>query len=517
MADIVETIKDGHRVISVAETISLAESISPESPSKAKHTKVLLLNPPFSLEKRYGRSIAKIGTILIPLGLGYIAAVIDKARYRVKILDCQAENMGKEEIVNYCEKERFDVIGVYCNTSNFNSTKELCRAIKEKLPDCRFIAGGPQAFNEKIPTLDNDIIDFIVYGEAEDTFVELLNAIEYKWDDERKGKVLGMGYKSADGKIVMNQPRPFIGDIDSLPFPARHLFNLKLYKPSPNQYKRVPYFSVMASRGCPYTCTFCNIVNMWERKYRIRSPDNVIAEMRELKEKYGARDIGFWDDIFGLSKKWMHEFCNKLIEAKLDLVWSCLTRVDLVDIDTLKLMKKSGCWMIFFGMESLDEDVLRAVDKKTSPAQNLRAIELAQEAGIEVRANFIIGCPDETPEKVKKELKLLCKANPDYVKFNIMTPYPGTKIYEQIKQGMWGTMLEDRERFTHYNVTFVPSGYKDAKEVEKMRRYAFTKFYLRPGYIIPKLLSIRSMTDLRRYYDGFNAIKSLALSKIKNW
>ncbi|MEK6809009.1 MAG: radical SAM protein [Nanoarchaeota archaeon] len=483
--------------------------------SEVKYTKVLLLNPPFSLEKRYGKSIAKIGTVIIPLGMGYVAAMIEKARYPINVLDCQAENIDKDGIVKYCEQGKFDVIGVYCNTSNFQSTKELCRTILEVLPNVKFIVGGPQAFNEKIGTLDNDIVDYMIYGEAEETFVELLNAIEYKWNDEKKSAILGLGYKSVESKIIINPPRAFIKNLDSLPFPARHLFNLKLYRPSPNQYKRLPYFSIMASRGCPYSCTFCNIVNMWERKYRIRSPDNVIAEMRELKEKYGARDIAFWDDIFGLSKKWLYEFCNKLIESKLGLVWDCLLRVDLVDFDTLKLMKKAGCWMIFYGVESLDDDILKAIDKKATAEQNLRAIELTKKAGIEVRANMMVGLPNETPEKLKRSVKLLCKANPDYVKFNITTPYPGTKLYDQVKEGMWGTMIDDMEKYTHYNATFLPNGYKDLKEVERMRRYAFTKFYLRPSYIIPKILSIRSMTDIRRYYDGFSAVKSLALSIIK--
>ena len=499
----------------MAELVGTVQVSYDTNCNKAKTIKVLLMNPPFSLKKRYGKAIAKIGTILMPLGLGYIAAMIEKKGYPIKVMDCQAENLEQMDILDYCTKEKFDVIGTYCNTSNFQSTKTLIKSIKDILPNVKIVVGGPQAFNDKVATLDNEVVDFIIYGEAEETFPEILDAIEYGWSDEQKATILGFGFKSYDGKIVINPSRPFIKNLDSLPFPARHLFKLELYNPSPNQYKRLPYFNIMASRGCPYTCTFCNIVSMWERKYRIRSPDNVIAEMRELKDKYGARDIGFWDDIFGLSKKWMHEFCNKLIEAKLDIVWDCLLRVDLVDLETLNLMKKAGCWMIFYGCESLDDDILMAIDKKTTTEQNIKAIKLTKQVGIEVRANMMVGCPAETPRKLKRVVKLLCKANPDYVKFNIMTPYPGTAIYEQIKDGMWGKMIDDAEKFTHYNATFVPFGYKDLKEVEKMRRYAFTKFYLRPSYIVPKLLSIKSMTDIRRYYNGFGAIKSLALNRIK--
>ncbi|MAF36637.1 hypothetical protein CL622_05990, partial [archaeon] len=269
----------------------MEESLNPQSiqedqaTSMVKTTKVLLMNPPFSLEKRYGKSIAKIGAVLLPLGLGYVAAVIERAGYPIKILDCEAENLDGEDVLQYCIKEKFDAIGVYCNTSNFNTTLTLCRQIKAALPGIKIITGGPQATNEKTATLQNDVFDFIVFGEAEETFVEILDSIEHKWDDNKKRSILGSGFKLHDTKeVIVNPSRPFIKDLDTLPFPARHLFKQDIYNPAPNQFKKLPYGSIMASRGCPYTCTFCNIVSIWKQEYRIRSPDNVISEMKHLKD-----------------------------------------------------------------------------------------------------------------------------------------------------------------------------------------------------------------------------------------
>ena len=466
--------------------------------------KILLLIPPFSLEKRYGKGLSKVGTLIHPLGIGYIASILESEGHEVSILDTQVEDMDYESTIKYCLETKPDIIGMYCNTSNYNVVMGISKEIKKSL-NVKIIVGGPQATIDGKHPLTNESIDYVIFGEAEETFKELVHAIE-----ENKMDLYGIGGLSwRNGMIITNKPRAWIKNLDELPFPARHLLKLDLYSPSPQHYRELPYFNMTASRGCPFSCIFCSSGDIWDHKYRLRSADNVIAEIKLLKEKYGARDIGFWDDIFGINPKWIEEFCNKMVEQKINVNWSCEFRVDTAKPELLKLMKRAGCWCIFYGIESLDQDVLNAIDKRVKVQQILDALKWTKEAGIEIRANFIIGNPAETPEKFKKVVEEICKLDLDYVKFNVMTPYPGTRLYEEVKQGKWGTMTEETDKLTNYFTTFKPHGYESLEQIDQLKKWAYRKIYLRPKYIFSRLSEIRSFTDIKRNVKG-----ALALVKI---
>ncbi|MBI4739623.1 radical SAM protein [Candidatus Woesearchaeota archaeon] len=483
--------------------------------------KVLLMNPPFSNEQRYGKGISRIGTALHPLGLLYIAAVLEKGGYSVEVLDAPVEGLDETSTVEKIKSSKPDLIGIYTNTSNYNAVVKLSARIKSGLKT-RILLGGPQTAINQQESLSNAAVDFIVHGEAEFAILDLCNAVNCNTVNADSAKesllnksllnillnIKGLGFKWEEQTHV-NPPADKIKDLDSLPYPARHLIDVSLYRPSPNHYTKLPHANMTASRGCPFTCTFCSSADIWGHSYRIRSVDNVIGEIRELVEKHGIRSISFWDDIFGIRKAWIHEFCEKVIEQKLDFEWWCLLRADLADLETLKKMKAAGCWSIFFGIETLDQELLDSINKRTTVEQNIAAIRNTKEAGIQVRANFIVGLPNETPEKLKKTVKLVCKLNPDYVKFNVMSPYPGTKLYDEIKQGKWGEMTEETDKLTGYFATFRPYGYKDFDELNKMRKYAFRKFYFRPRYIAGRLASIRSFEDIKRYWDGMIALVGL--------
>lgn len=268
--------------------------------------------------------------------------------------------------------------------------------------------------------------------------------------------------------------------------------------------------TMMVSRGCPFNCTFCDVETIWTRRYRCRSVQNVMKEIKELIKNYGIREINFWDDVWGVNKQWIEEFCEAIFKEKLDLTWCCECRVDTVDRELLKKMKKAGCWCIFFGVESLDQEILQAINKRITVEQVANALKWTKEAGIETRANLILGLPKETPAKVREILKKLCQLNPDYVKFNILTPYPGTVVYKEIKEGKWGKIVDESyNKLTGYFATFLPEGYKDIEELKKIKKWAFRKYYLRLGYILPRLLAIRSLEDVKRYLKGALAILSI--------
>ncbi len=463
---------------------------------------VLLIMPPFSMAERYGRGIEKIGSSLPPLGLLYLGAELEGAGYLVKIFDTQIDSWDIKKV------EKPDIVGIYCNTSNYHRSLELAKEIKNSF-NVPIIFGGPHVTTRPVEVLNNNCVDYAVIGEGERTIVELIGVLNNQYPDLKLDDVKGIGFKK-NGEPIINPRRELIQDLDSIAFPARHLVLMDKYQPSPNQYKRFPMTTMMMSRGCPFNCTFCDVETIWTRRYRTRSVQNVIAEIKQLIKDYGIKEINFWDDVWGLSKEWINEFCDTIIKEKLDLTWSCECRVDTIDLETLKKMKKGGCWCIFFGIESLDQEILEAVNKRITVPQVMKVLEWTRGSGIEIRANFILGLPKETPAKVKKMLEILCRLNPDYVKFNILTPYPETALYKQIKEGKWGKIVDESyDKLTGYFATFLPAGYKDIDELKKIKKYAYRKYYLRWGYIVPRLLSIRSLEDLKRYFRGALAIMSM--------
>lgn len=468
-----------------------------------KMKSILLINPPLSDNKRYGKGISKISSILPPLGLMYLGAVLEKNDYVTEILDCQLEKFDIHETISYIVmKKKFDYIGLSCNTAQLSIVIELTKHLKNIYPNVPILVGGahPSIFPKEVL---NKNIDFVIIGEGEETIIELLTSIEKKTD---LNKVDGIGYISKNNEIIITNKRKLISDLDIIPYPARHLLPIQKYVPAPHQYKQLPSTTMITSRGCPFICKFCSSKNIWTRKYRKRSVDDVIQEIKILIKIYDVKDINFWDDLWGISDKWILEFCEKIHKNNIKISWSCELRVDSVAIEVLEAMKNAGCWAIFYGMESLDQEILDNVNKKIKVKQIEEAIINTKKVGIEVRANFIIGLPGDSPEKIKKMVKRLIELDPDYVKFNIFTPYPGTEFYDEIKQGQWGYMTNNNDKLTNYFATFKSEKFESLKQIENLRTYAHKKFYLRPKFILNKLINIKDIKDVKKYINGFLAI-----------
>ena len=210
------------------------------------------------------------------------------------------------------------------------------------------------------------------------------------------------------------------------------------------------------------------------------------------------------------NKKWMREFCETLIDAQLGVIWSCYAAVNTVNQEILNLMKQAGCWNIFYGFETGVTELLRNIDghKKNKSFEKMKEVtKWTKDAGIEIRGSFMVGLPGETPELAEETIKKAIELDPEYAQFSITTPYPGTRLYNEIKDGKWGTFTtNDFSQFQGWNVVFLPNGYKNKDEVWTMERKAFRAFYFRPKYIIKKLLSIRSREDIKRYYKGAIAL-----------
>jgi anaerobic magnesium-protoporphyrin IX monomethyl ester cyclase len=466
--------------------------------------KILLIYPPFALETAKDRKESYEVAILPPLGMLTLAGEIEKHGYEVSFIDAELEMISESEIIKRTIDIKPDVVGMYCTTSNSEYLIKLSQKIKDIIGSKIFF-GGPHAWHHWKSIVNSGVVDYTVVGEGEETCIELLHALNNNTDI---AGIKGLAYLDGN-EAKFNGERPFVKDLNVLAYCAFHLVDISKYKPSPQHVKRTPSITMNTTRGCPFNCTFCYVPFLFKGTYRTRSVDHVLGEIKQLIRKYGIKEIQFWDDLFGANKKWLGEFADRIIEEKIDITWSCLTRIDtLGDQEMVRKMKKAGCWCIFFGMESLDQEVLDAIDKKLKVEQIVSAIKILKIEGIEIRANFILGSPTETPKKVRKMIKELCELNPDYVKFNVMTPYPGTKIFNEVKEGKWGELIEgySEDKLTNHEVVFIPSGYKNAEEILNMRKYAFRKFYFRPKYVLSRIQKIKTWFDVVRHYRGLKLV-----------
>ena len=473
---------------------------------------ILLIFPPTTVAERYGKkTTGNSGGDLPPLGIMYIAGYLRHHGYGVGFLDGCALNTSIEEIVSVIEERQPKSIGISATTFAFYKAVDLAQQIKKHYPNLLVVLGGAHATAAPFHPMKNyDCFDLLVYGEGEITSLQILNLLKKHQynsksllnDVESLQSIDGLVYRS-NGEVFKTSKRSVISNLDELPLPARDLIPHEKYVPLPNQYQKLPLAHMMVIRGCPFTCTFCDEAGT---TVRASSPRHVVEEITEMSRLYGIKEISFWDDTMTYHRKWMVEFCQRMIDAQLGIVWSCFAAANTVDPEILDLMKKAGCWNIFFGFESPDLNLLKNIDaarKNKNPSYMKQVVKWTQRAGIEVRASFLLAIPGETPEKAREMIRFAKEMDPDYAQFSITTPLPGTILYDEIKEGKWGKLTtEDFSEYHMWNVVFLPEGYKDKSEIFKLEKLAFRSFYLRPIYILKKFFSIRSVEDIRRYWKG---------------
>ena len=471
---------------------------------------ILLLFPPLSVEERYGnRKLGEIGGHLPPFGLACIASYIREHSFSVGIMDALAEDMEPMQVLDYIGKHQPKVIGFSAMTPQFLRTVRIAKDISKRFPEILTIIGGHHASIMPYETLEEDCcLDLLVYGEGEETFLEIINKYKERgWNKEEFLKdadclkaIDGIAFRDKDSNIKINKSRRQIEDLDSLPSPAWDLLPLGKYIPLPNQYLNKPVIHMVSIRGCPFDCDFCSNNSVFGRKIRARSPERVMDDIKYVKSKYNMKEISFWDDTMTVNKKWLEKFCNCLIENKVNVTWTCYSRVDTVNLEILKLMKKAGCWNIFYGYESGTQQLLDNINKGITLEQIRNANKWTKEAGIEVRASFMIALPGETPEMAKKTIDFAIELEPEYAQFSITTPYPGTKLFDTAKKS--GRLREDFSKYNMWEVVYVPEGYMDEKQIVAIEKLAMRKFYFRFRFIFEKIKRVRSFEDIRRYING---------------
>jgi radical SAM superfamily enzyme YgiQ (UPF0313 family) len=330
-------------------------------------------------------------------------------------------------------------------TTSYSIAKDFNKELRQEIPDAYYFWGGVHATALPEETMAENNLDFLVYGEGELTMVEVCKRLEGKRKDlnKRGADLTGVDgvYYVHNGKIKKNPPRYLIKDLDSVPIPDRTLLkNFKWYLSPPGILRGKFYYgitTIYASRGCPYQCIFCASKIIHGTTIRRRSVGNVIEEMRHLKEKFGVRGIYFIDDTFATNIEWLKEFCDKLKNSGLNMIWGCQTRANIAqDINVLKIMKEGGCVQVDIGCESGSDKILANLKKGITVEMILKSFENLKKLKMTTFATFILGNPGETMEDIKKT-EQIAKLAPGGVSFLILVPYPGSPLYKMALENNW--------------------------------------------------------------------------------
>jgi len=466
--------------------------------------KIVLINPDFD-EVGDNKNFEKAVNIIPPLGLMYIASVLEKHGFEVKIIDCYLEK-SKINLGEILKKESPDIVGISTATPTFGDVTRIARMIRNNFPDIFIVIGGYHVSAIPRQAMSSGLFDFGVIGEGEITFLELVKELQKK--NPKLDKIEGLAVKKSN-KIMFTKPRPFIKNLDNIPFPARHLVPpLSRYKPTPASYKRLPAGILISTRGCPSKCTFCDRA-VFGCTYRERSPGNVLDEVEEIVYKFGAKELKFFDDNFTLNKNRLFNICDEFEKRKIDIEWSCLTKANLVSKEILMKMKKAGCWQVLFGLESGDTEILKSLNKGITLEQGEKAVKLAKKVGLSVRADFLMGVPGENLTTMGKTLEFAKKISPSFAHFNKFTPYPGTEIYNRlVNEGYKFDFNKFYSQLDHLHGIYSPKDISK-KQLGEFVSKSYKKFYLRPGYIFNRLFEIRDFEGLIREINGFFGVRGL--------
>ncbi|NQT22034.1 MAG: radical SAM protein [Candidatus Omnitrophica bacterium] len=440
-------------------------------------TKIAFINPSPNLKSLYGR-LSKEASRLPPLGLLYLASTMKSAGYEARIIDAPAQNLSNKEAVSTALEWGARYIGVTATTDIIFAAGEIADLIKARTKDTLVIIGGAHVTAVPEDTLNKfRSFDFGIVGEGEKTLKEVVDALE---SGLNVYEVKGIAYRK-DNKVKITGPRDFVEDLDSLGYPSWQLLPEipKFYKPTLLNYKRLPAVSLVTSRGCPGKCAFCD-TRVFGSRYRMHSADYVLETVRYLKDNFGIKEICFYDDVFTIFKKRLTQICKGFQDSVKGIHWSCQARVNAVDYEMMKMMKKSGCWKISFGIESGADSVLKLMDKRATAEQAKKAIRLAKRAGLEVEGYFILGFFGENSDTIKATNKFIMNSDLDIALLSYFLPLPGSPAYPNAnKYGEFNEDWENMNAFDSENLQFIPHGMSN-KELVKAQKEIYRNFYFRP-------------------------------------
>jgi len=419
------------------------------------------------------------------MGLAYVAAAAEESGHNVRVIDAEALAIGYDTIAEKIKTFSPELIGMQTFCANLPRCYRVAEIAKEISSEIRVVLGGVQATLFPEDQFENPYIDIVVRGEGEITFTELLETLS---DHGDLGLVKGITFRDTEGEIISNPRQDRISNMDDLPFPSLHLFPMEKYHSSA-QLRGNRTLHLFTSRGCPYDCTYCSGDLIFGRSFRFRSPDAVVKDIKRLIDDYNVDSLQFYDETFTVNKKRVFELCDAFDSAGINLPWACFTRVDCIDEELLIRMRKSGCYQIFFGVETGVPRLLDMIRKRTTLEQARKAFELTRKLGIETVASFMLTLPTETEAETWESVRFGIELDPDYVYWLTFVPYPGNELTEIARQS--GTIVNDDP--TTYNVfneiVYVPEG-RSVEEIRQTVARAYRRFYLRPRYVVRQMIKL---------------------------
>ncbi|MDX2469857.1 MAG: radical SAM protein [SAR324 cluster bacterium] len=408
---------------------------------------ICLVSPPFEALGAGKDYVKHIINRSPSIGLLTLAATLRRDSFTPQIVECDILDLDEAAAAKKIIDAKPDFVGFTLFTVGVFPALNIAKEIKKALPEVPIIVGGPHLSSMAKETLEQfDTFDYAIVGEGEVGLSALLEALQTKEPEEEKlAQVPALMYRK-QGKVVMSKVANTPMELDTLPMPAWDLLYgfPQIYKPSVFDYPKGPVATFAASRGCPFTCRFCDN-STFGRRSRYHSPDYVLNVMEHLSETYGIAHIQFVDDLFMASKSRVKEICEKLIAKKSKITWSCGSRVDTINPEILELMKAAGCWEISFGLESGSDELLRKMSKSIRIEKSIRAITWAKEAGIRTKGLFMLGYPGENAKTIAETKAFVQKIPLTILNLSKFSPYPGSPIYEDLYQAKlrdedWGKL-----------------------------------------------------------------------------
>ncbi len=455
--------------------------------------KALLINPPTGLFVREDRCQSAVGEFAVsflrpPHDLMLMASAIKDVGVESTIRDYPVEKKSWDDFERDFNNFYPDALIVSATTPSIKEDLKACD-IARKISGEKVItiAKGAHFIIDDISIFKEfEGLDIVIRQEPHRALKDILLNKDLK-------DVPGITFR-LNGKIIRNPDRELLDDLDTLPIPARELIDNNLYvRPDTNE----PMALIETSRGCPYECIFCLTSSVSGRKLKKRTPKLIVDEAVDCMERFKICNFHFKSDTFTCDKDWVRSLCNEIINRRLNINWICNSRVDTIDKDLICLMKKAGCFAVGFGIESANQTILDKIKKKTTVQQAKDAINLCKKAQVMCYAYFMIGFPWDTMETISDSIKFAMDADPDFVDFFIAYPFPGTRLWEILKEY---NLLEE----SHFGVkAYARSAFKTFKlnedELHRIRKQALRRFYLRPGYIVKMLLKAGSFKVAANY------------------
>jgi radical SAM superfamily enzyme YgiQ (UPF0313 family) len=429
-----------------------------------------------------------------PLGILYLAGYLEKySDYTVSVIDSQVEQLGYGALESRIRAINPDVVGITAMTLTLIDVMKTAELIKKINRDITVVLGGPHVHLFPEETIQFGNVDYLIMGEGEETFKELISCMD---DVDKLKKLPGIVF-NMNGETINTGVRPNIKNIDELPFPARHLVPYDKYTSLLSKGDVVT--TMFTSRGCPYKCAFCDRPHLG-KVFRSRSAKNVVDELEECI-RMGIEEFLFYDDTFTVNKKRVIDICNDIVERKLNIGWDIRARVDTINEDVIKHLKKAGCQGIHYGIEAGAEKILKALNKGITIDKAKNVFDLTRKYKIPILAYFMIGSPGETKDDIYTTFKVIKKLNPDFVHMTILTPFPGTKIYYEglekgiIEKDYW------REFARNPSNDFTPPHWGEffsREELNQLLIEGYQKFYIRPSYVLKSILKVRTLGEFKK-------------------